>query len=948
MRKLRIMSIISLATLLLITGCTPTVTPSVTPSASPSSSNDAHTQTPVESVDPTQNITPTATSEVTQSSTPTTPSVSQNTGQTENAKPSPSATVTVTATPTTSTTPSPSVSLPNERNFSYMWWPEGYTGSLQEVYAATGYYALALNAVTGSISRFGALDTPTRQQAMSLDNSKVKNLPTFSMRYALTYKGTTHKMNYVSPSEENAAIRMLESGTVMQRMDLMYLKANDDPDVYGRAEVCVFPEYFAVNFEVFPDGKRIDNAQVTLTLNINTIYKDVTISSDGKTAILRGANGAGYSVVVPESLDAAIVKNNNDLDITCNVKKISRNTFTGFGIIIIPSKDAKASDAEIFRKRDSLEITATQTSPGNRTQEVTYDATRGMYSIDVNNAFSVDEGKFTDTSIDIYEKVRFTLKNPTDTPVRIPVQFVKDQPLAVTGPSPMLLDATTGEPSGIHIQITRNWHAYDGNTPSNSPRRYWEGKWYHCYTVIEVPANSSVTYDYCVSYARWGGIESVVHSQLCLAGWGGQKIWESCSLGSYGESFCYDVGLGYTWCTMGDICAFGLYSRVDGGKYNWTTNTGGADFIGIHDASNAKLKINNLRIDYRKHGPNLSEVIYTGRVGNKVDFKVTASTPRTNDISMAYQTISYTFLEDTTFNRMWFYQFGADSYNYDYWDRMAVGNNSGVIDFTYNGQSFNGEFAIPAVDSYADYIGHKGCNPIQMPGEGAWFAFLGADAGQSKGNKAISIKEYSATINGKKYTQPSFSIRTTHVQVSATQGWKSAGYELNPPAEAGNVIKAGSTVTFTVHYYNLPAHKSDYYGKGEYLNSLKASKFDTWELAYEYAIRNNISLTAQTGTVERINTPLIRSTGKNDGTIAQFTLTGGIGYVPITISNVQGYSGWRLEQKNGSSWKVLAQGVHGNDYWQAFRCEDGTYELTFNVPASSKRNGTAEFRLVKA
>ena len=903
MKTLRIMSIISLAALMLLTGCTPGAAPTSSPSASESGA-----------------------------STPTTDTTQGGT----------QSTATVNPTPTSTATQNHTTTLPAERNFSYMWWPDGYTGNLREVYAATGHYALALNGILGGISRFGAIDLPTREQVASLDNDTVKNLPSFSMRYSLTYKGDTHNMTYVVPSEENTPIRMLESGTVMQRMDIMYLQAKDDPEVYGRVEVCVLPEYFAVNFEAFPDGKRIDNAKMSLSLSINSIYKDVSIASDGKTAVLRSSDGSGYTVVIPKDVDATIARNNNNLDVTCNVKKLSRNVFTGFGIIVIPSKDAKADDAEIYRKRDSLQVTAQQISPNDREQKVTYDATHGMYSIDVNNAFSVVEGKFTDDDLDTYEKIRFTLKNPTNTPVRIPLQFVKDYPLAVTGASPMILDAVTGEPTGIHIQITRNWHGYDSNTPALSPRRYWEGLWYHCYTVIEVPANSSVTYDYCVSYARWGGIESVVHSQLCLAGWGGQMIWESCSLGSYGESFCYDVGLGYTWCTMGDICAFGLYSRIDGGKYNWTTNTGGADFIGIHDKSNAKLKVNNLRIDYRKHGPNLSQVIYSGRLGSKVDFKVTASTPRTNDISMAYQTISYTFLEDTSFNRMWFYQFGADWYNYDYWDRMAVGNNDGIIDFDYNGVHFSGEFDLPQIDSYVDYIGHKGCNPIEVPGEGAWFAFLGAPEGESKGNKAISIKEYKAVINGKVYTQPSFSIHTTWVL-----DWKSAGFEINPPAEAGNTIKAGSTVTFTVHYYNLPAHKSDYYGNGEYLNSLKASKFDTWELAYEYAVRNNISLTASCGTVERINTPLIRSTGKEDGTVAQFVLTGGIGYVPITITNVQGYSGWRLEQKSGNSWKPLAQGVHGNDYWQAFGCPDGTYELTFNLPAPSKRNGTAEFRLIK-
>jgi len=901
MKILRIMFIVSMAAILLLSGCNPPT--GTTPGSTVTSSDAPATDAPTPEVTPTTSVDP---------------------------------------RPTVDSDTSTLVQQSYPWDYTQMWWPEGYTGTLKEIYASTGIYGLALNAVTGYISRFGVLDAPDRDERMSIANSDIKKLPGFTMRYTLSYDDVTLKMNYVTPSEDDVSLRMLETGSLLQRMDVMYLKAKDNDDVYGRMEVTVLPEYFAINYEVFPDGMRIDDATLSISLSIDSIYKDVTVSSDSKTAVLRSADGSGYSLVIPKDVDATLTRENSNIIVSCKVNKLARNKFNGFGFIVIPSENASQADAEAFRKRDEVKVTASQISPNERTQKVTYDADHGMYSIDVNKAFSNTEGQFSEDNLNTYEKVRFSITNPTDTTVRVPIQFIKDRPLAVTGPSPMLLDPETGEPTGHQLQITRNWHFYDTSTPSDSPRRYWEGQWYHCYTMIEVPAGQTVTYDFCVSYAQWGGIESVVHSQLCLAGWGGQKIWESCSLGAYGESFCYDVGRGYTWCTMGDICAFGLYSRIDGKKYNWTTNTGGADFMGVYDTANYQLKVNDLRIQYKNHGPNLSEVIYKGKLGNKIAFEAVARTPRTNDISMAYQTFTYTFLEDTRFNRMYFYQIGADSYNYDYWSKMAVGNNSGIIDFDYNGKHYSGEFATPQVEGYPDYVGHKGCNPVQVPGEGAWFAFLGAPKGESKGNKAISIKEYKASINGKEYTQPSFSIRTTHVL-----DWKSAGFEINPPAEAGNVIKAGSTVSFTVHYYNLPAHKSDYYGKGEYLNQLSAAKYDTWELAYEYALRNNISIAATVGELQRLNTPLVRSSGEKNGVVAQFTITGGIGYVPVTISNVKGYSGWRLEQKVNGEWKPLDQGVHGNDYWQAYYCIDGTYELTFNVPASIDRFGTEEFRLVK-
>lgn len=433
--------------------------------------------------------------------------------------PSDTASATVSTTPTTkpteSTDPRPTVENDTQTlvqqaypwDYTQMWWPEGYTGSLKEIYAATGKYGLALNAVTGYISRFGVIDAPDRSNYMNIDNAVIKNLPAFTMRYGLAYDDVSLKMNYVTPSEPDVSLRMLESGTFLQRMDVMYLKSKEDEDIYGRMEVTVLPEYFAVNYEIFPDGKRINDATLSVSLSVESIYKDVTISEDGKTAVLRSDNGSGYSIVIPKDVDATMVLDNKNIIVSCPIKKLSRDRFTGFGFIIIPSENASLSEAEHFRKRDSVTVNATQISPKSREQKVTYDADHGMYSIDVSKAFDLAEGELTDKDLDTYEKVRFTIENPTDSTIRVPLQFVKDFPLSVTGPSPMLLDPETGEPTGHTIQITRNWHGYDSNTPSDSPRRYWEGLWYHCYTIIEVPANSSVTYDFCVSYARWGGIE---------------------------------------------------------------------------------------------------------------------------------------------------------------------------------------------------------------------------------------------------------------------------------------------------------------------------------------------------------------------------------------------------------------------------------------------------------
>lgn len=837
-----------------------------------------------------------------------------------------------------------------EYDYSNIWWPDGYSShgengqpgaaGRKELYASTGRYGLSISAVTGGLARFGAYGTPLAQKDSAAAEALIASMPRTVTKYSVKLDGKDYALNQVVPSEGGTnSTRILESGRFIQRADVMYLQNKERGDITGRFEVMLTPEFFSMNIEVSPAERRLENIELTMQLYLQE-GDECTVSQDGASAFVCGKYGS-YTVIVPSGSGARLFWENGYITAKSTVKRIAKHKFGGFGVIVVP-KTSEPDPVPLYRAMEAVTAEAEQLSPRSKKQKTAFDARHGFISVDINNAFSPVEGELTEKDLDTYEKVRFTLKNDSDRAVRIPVQFIKEQPLSVTGPTPMLLDPLTGEPTGHAVQITRNWHYYDAQVASDSPRRYWEGRWYHCYTVIEIPAHSGVSYDFCVSYARWGGIESVTHSQLCLAGWGGQQQWESCSLGAYGESFCYDTARSYTHCSMGDICAFGLYSRVDGKKYNWTTNIGGADFLGYTFAGGTG-RVKGMKTFFKNHGPCLSEVFYSGSVGDKITFDISARTPRTDDISMAYQSFSYTFSGDVSYDRMWFYQFGADTYNYDYWDTMAVGNSEGPVSFNAGGTKTAGVFALPAVDGIPGYM--NSMLSVQMPGEGAWFAFLGAERGQSKGNKAIGIKEYRAVINGKEYTSPSFSVRTTGVYVSPSLSWEGAGFELNPPTEAGGIIKAGSTVSFTLIYFNLPAHREDCWSQSEYLASIDPEKWNTWHMPYTYATQSSLSVSASAGTVKRLYTPLIRAENRQSGTAAEFTLAGGTGYVPVTISGVSGYSGWRLEFERNGDWYELEQGVHGNDYWQTwYDASDGTFELTFNVPSSK---APQKYRLIK-
>jgi hypothetical protein len=84
--------------------------------------------------------------------------------------------------------------------------------------------------------------------------------------------------------------------------------------------------------------------------------------------------------------------------------------------------------------------------------------------------------------------------------------------------------------------------------------------------------------------------------------------------------------------------------------------------------------------------------------------------------------------------------------------------------------------------------------------------------------------------------------------------------------------------------------------------------------------------------------------------VASFTVIGGLGYVPITISGLSDYRRPILEiREEGGDWKRVDQSVEGNDFWQAdYNSTDRTWELTYTVPLDTpndtRRARTFRFR----
>ena len=312
-----------------------------------------------------------------------------------------------------------------------------------------------------------------------------------------------------------------------------------------------------------------------------------------------------------------------------------------------------------------------------------------------------------------------------------------------------MIRRTDGEHTGISVQVSKNWHTYDGGDtaqyPSTHYKRYLEGKWSMCYAMVEVPAGQTIEYEYCVVFAKWGGVYSVSHSQLCLIGYAADWIWDQSCLGSWGESVCYDPDRCLGRSLIDDMRPFGVKTKAGGyNEYHWTDNVGGADFLWYYGLNQEGMleegRIVNQKVNYRSQGPNMSDVVYLGRTADGcVDTFLNIRMGRTDDIIRCYYTITYRVVSDLSFANLALFKLGAEKYGTTSYTKYAVGNKDGVIrDDTFYG----------VADSVSS----------EISGESPWFMLYGGTSITCPGNKMFNVREYSATINGKQYNTQSYKI----------------------------------------------------------------------------------------------------------------------------------------------------------------------------------------------
>jgi hypothetical protein len=389
------------------------------------------------------------------------------------------------------------------------------------------------------------------------------------------------------------------------------------------------------------------------------------------------------------------------------------------------------------------------------------------------------------------------------------------------------------------------------------------------------------------------------------------KQWDEAALGNFGEALCYDVDHVLTDNDCTDSRPM-LLLDLDGKAGQWCGNFGGAQFLRYFDPDGRQRRHSRMRTRYLRYCPNLAEVIFAGQTDDHaMEFSFSAGLFRSDDYTRAVHRLRVRVNADTAFSRLVFFQQAADTYAYNTGRTLACGDASHPT----------------PLRQWTGTIGqnrHVG-EPVALTGPMPWAMALDSptEARYAPANRGFVIRSWRARLNGVEGVPPYLAER------SAPQA---AVLDLVPPPGTTR-LKAGDYVDAEIVRFYVPKFASNYCGPNASFRRALADYENTAQIGLREAVGNHLRIEVQQGTLERGFPLQIQATNNQ----AAFTITGGIGCVPVTFTGLEDYRAPALEEQVGTRWIPVNQAVHGNDYWQCDgNTESEAWEITFTLRLDSE------------
>jgi hypothetical protein len=803
-----------------------------------------------------------------------------------------------------------------QQDYSYMWWMKTIKAGNKIFAIKTSHYALSFDYSNLNLSNLLINKTPASGDSVWKESNKESFPEAHPCQIKFGIESDAG-LDWCGPTDRNIDnCQLVESGRYFQRRFMTHLTSLSGFDVFNSGlEISSWPDRFTLIFRATPEVD-LQNKGLEMQFTFPEEYSVLLEEGDVK-ALKNPSDGSGFIVIKSAkstniSLSGSSVIVQLDKASSCP-KGIELNA----GMIVYAIADNLDSRLEkiIAQENQPVSLSAQQIEPVIKTLDVVYERDYGWHKVILRN--DGNTAGYSESSNDRIERVTMAFDNPSSLDKVVRLNFAKGRltengstVFGITGLSAVLRDRD-GNPVGIPVQLSKNWHTkgFDG-----VDTHYYRGPWYHGLSMLTIPANTKVSLEYTSVNALWGSVPAASHAQLSLVGWGSNQLWEESAIGSWGESITYEPDLDQAGAPLLDFRPL-MIRNAEGKEWGWTGNMGGADFFNYTKIYGTRSWHSRMRTQYRRYCPNFTEVSYGGTMDDhSMDFEYTASLGRSDDMVRGIYHIRLKVLNNTTFKDFVFFQVAAPSYHYTKSNTLAWGNESGLK-----------EEWTATIGGGSGYITSK----QEAQGEVPWFSFTNSEFAGTQdqfrpANRGFVIRSWKARINGEDNVSPWFA----EYNATGGHGQSSGLINITPPAGTSSFL-AGDFVDAVIELFQIPKQAGDYYGPNQNLKSAFSDHANTHEMVYREAVGNQLSCEVISGGRLVRNYP---SLIESESHTVEFQITGGRGYVPLTISRVENYRNPRLYRKVNGSWQKVDQGVHGKDYWQTdYHVNTGTWDITFNV-----------------
>ncbi len=795
----------------------------------------------------------------------------------------------------------PPLVFTNVQDYGFMFWSNGPASSVYGI--KTSRYGMSFNSANLTLTTLFPLAIPSPESAV-LTESWAASFPTSSPPVSLSCQVVTNSVtNNVGTLTANTAL--IECGKYFQRR-WQKVKAGGLPLDTNQCglEMASWPDRLSFVLRLAPSN-TISSATLQMKLTLTNLYN--TLLTYGVGGALQASNGTGF-IFLPSAGSSAISFNptNATVTVTTAINNWQTSQQGSVGLVIYPvaTNVAWSLTNAVVTEAAPLPLAVTPVLPAGGGLAVNYDTDRGWYDVSLPAS-----GTAGDDGI-LRAQVTVTNNSPTPRVVRINFDGV---PFYIPGITAVLRDASLN-PVGLPVQLSKDW-----DTPSSYPM--FANQWFHGLTLLTVPPNTNLNLELTMAGQNWGGVPAATHSQLCEYGYGNgnqNQQWDESALGNCGESLTYDVEHVLTDNDGADSRPI-LLLNTNGQTGGWGINLGGAEFLRYYDSGNTQHQHRRMRTQYARYCPNLTQATYAGQTDDgKMALSYSASLGRSDDYTRGLHQLTVNVNSNLSFNRLVFFQMPGDSYAYNNGTNLAYGysNQTNAVrewSAATSGQNKNIGLAVALTNNQPWISIHS-------------LVYSGGDTSYSPGVKGYIIRSWKARINGVDNVPPYL------IEHSLAPGYTGSSIDIVPPPGV-TTLQAGDYVQAVIERIYLPSVPGEYYGPDINMATAATNYANTYKMVLREAIGNSLLLNISAGMLVQTY-PSIAIGVTND--FAQFSVTGGLNYVPVTFTGASTYQNPLVEELVGTNWSAVNQTVNGNDFWQAdYNGANLKWDITYNLKLGS-------------